>query len=196
MNKEVLEKVKVLRERTGAPLGKCLEALQNSNYDLEKAEEYLRKKGESLLEKKKEVKTSQGRVAAYVHFNGRIASLLELKCETDFVAQNEEFKKLAYELAIQVAALKPLYISLEHIPQEVLEEKRKEFLAGLENKPQEVQESIFKGKLEKWLEEVSLLDQPYFRDESIKIRDLLNSYVNKFGEKIEIGRFVRLSLDD
>ena len=196
MDKEVLEKVKVLKEKTGSPLGKCLEALQNSNYDLEKAEEYLKKKGEALLEKKKEVKTFQGTIASYIHFNGRIASLLELKCETDFVAKNEEFKKLAYELAIQVAALKPLYVSLEHIPQEVLEEKRKEFLRGLEDKPKEVQDSIFQGKLEKWLEEISLLDQPYFRDETIKVRDLINSYVNKFGEKIEVGRFVRLSLDD
>jgi len=147
MDPVVLEKIKTLKEKTGAPIGKCLEALQNSDFDLVKAEEYLRKKGETLLEKKKEVKTSQGIIAAYVHFNGKIGSLIELKCETDFVAQNQDFKNLAYELAIQVAAFKPLYVSLETIPQEILEEKRKEFLVGLENKPKEVQEEIFKGKL-------------------------------------------------
>jgi len=196
MDPVVLEKIKTLKEKTGAPIGKCLEALQNSDFDLVKAEEYLRKKGETLLEKKKEVKTSQGIIAAYVHFNGKIGSLIELKCETDFVAQNQDFKNLAYELAIQVAAFKPLYVSLETIPQEILEEKRKEFLVGLENKPKEVQEEIFKGKLEKWLNEVCLLEQPYFRNENLKVKDLINDYVNRFGEKIEVGRFVRLALDE
>ncbi|GBD34672.1 Elongation factor Ts [bacterium HR35] len=196
MDPVILEKIKILKEKTGAPIGKCLEALQNSDFDLTKAEEYLRKKGETLLEKKKEVKTSQGVIAAYVHFNGKIGSLIELKCETDFVAQNQDFKNLAYELAIQVAALKPLYASLEKIPQEILEEKRKEFLVGLENKPQEVQEEVFKGKLEKWLNEVCLLEQPYFRNENLKVKDLINEYVNRFGEKIEVGRFIRFALDE
>lgn len=196
MDPAILEKIKILKEKTGAPIGKCLEALQNSDYDLNKAEEYLRKKGENLLEKKKDTKTTQGIIASYVHFNGKIGSLVELKCETDFVAQNEDFKKLAYELAIQVAALKPLYLCLETIPQEILEEKKKEFLVGLENKPENVKEEVFRGKLEKWLSEVSLLDQPYFRNENLKVRDLINEYVNRFGEKIEVGRFIRLSLDE
>ncbi len=196
MNKELLEKIKILREKTGAPIGKCKEALEKSDGDLEKAEIYLREKGESLLEKKKETKTNQGVISAYVHYNGKVASLVELRCETDFVSQNEEFKKLAYEIAIQVAALKPLFVSIEAIPQEIIENKRKEFLVGLEDKPEEVKETVFKGKFEKWVKEVCLLEQPYIKNESLTIRDLINEYVNKFGEKIEIGRFIRLALNE
>jgi elongation factor Ts len=196
METELLEKIKKLREETGAPIGKCKEALEKENWDLEKAKIYLRKIGESLLEKKKEKETKNGIVEGYVHFNGRVGALVELLSETDFVSQNPEFKKLAHELAMQVAFMNPLYLELEKIPQEVIEEKRKEFSEDVMDKPEKVREEIINGRLKKWSEEVCLLDQPYFKDETMKVRDLINEYANKFGEKIEVRRFVRLSRDE
>jgi elongation factor Ts len=196
MEAELLEKIKKLREETGAPIGKCKEALEKENWDLEKAKIYLRKIGESLLEKKKEKETKNGIVEGYIHFNGRVGALVELLSETDFVSQNPEFKKLAHELAMQVAFMNPLYLELEKIPQEVIEEKKKEFSEDVMDKPEKVREEIIKGRLKKWSEEVCLLDQPYFKDETMKIRDLINEYANKFGEKIEVRRFVRLSRDE
>jgi len=196
MEAELLEKIKKLREETGAPIGKCKEALEKENWDLEKAKIYLRKIGESLLEKKKEKETKNGIVEGYIHFNGRVGALVELLSETDFVSQNPEFKKLAHELAMQVAFMNPLYLELEKIPQEVIEEKRKEFSEDVMDKPEKVREEIIKGRLKKWSEEVCLLDQPYFKDETMKVRDLINEYANKFGEKIEVRRFVRISRDE
>lgn len=179
MDKDLLEKIKKLREITSAPIGKCREALENSGGDLEKAKEYLRKIGESLLEKKKEASAGQGIVEGYIHFNGRVGALVEMRAETDFVSRNEEFKKLAHEVALQVATMKPLYLKKEDVPEEVLKEKKKEV-----------------DNLEKWFEEVCLLEQSYIKDEKMKIKDLINEYANKFGEKIEVRRFVRLSTDD
>ena len=196
MDKELLEKIKILREETGAPIGKCKEALEKEGGDLEKAKIYLRKIGEGLLEKKREKIAGQGIIEGYVHFNGRVGALVELRSETDFVSKNPEFKKLAHELALQVATMNPLYVSLEKVPQEILDEKKKEFAEELKDKPEKVREEIIKGKLNKWAEEVCLLEQPYFKDENLKIKDLINEYVNKFGEKIEVRRFVRLSINE
>jgi elongation factor Ts len=196
MEQQLLEKIKKLREETGAPIGKCKAALEKENWDLEKAKIYLRKIGESLLEKKKEKETKNGIVEGYIHFNGRVGALVELLSETDFVSQNPEFKKLAHELAMQVAFMNPLYLELEKIPQEVIEEKRKEFSEDVMDKPEKVREEIIEGRLKKWSEEVCLLDQPYFKDETMKVRDLINEYANKFGEKIEVRRFARLSRDE
>jgi elongation factor Ts len=196
MNPQLLEKIKKLREETGAPIGKCKEALEKENWDLEKAKIYLRKIGESLLEKKKEKETKNGIVEGYIHFNGRVGALVEILSETDFVSQNPEFKKLAHELAMQVAFMNPLYLELDKIPKEVIEEKKKEFSEDVIDKPEKVREEIINGRLKKWLEEVCLLEQPYFKDETMKVRDLINEYANKFGEKIEVRRFVRLSRDE
>ncbi len=196
MDKELLEKIKKLREETGAPIGKCKEALEKENGDIEKAKLYLRKIGEGLLEKKKEVSAKQGIVEGYIHFNGRVGALVKLLSETDFVAQNPEFKRLAHELAMQVAFMNPLYVSREKIPQEILENKIKEIQEEVKDKPQKVQDQIIEGKLEKWYEEVCLLEQVYFKDESMKVKDLINEFANKFGEKIEVNRFSRLSRDD
>ncbi len=196
MDKELLEKIKKLRELTGAPIGKCKEALEKEKGDLEKAQIYLRKIGADLLESKKEKVAGKGIIEGYLHFNGRVGSLIELRAETDFVTQNPEFKKLAHELALQIATMNPLYVSLETIPPEVLEEKKKEFSEDLQNKPEKIKEEIVKGRMKKWAEEVCLLEQSYFKDEKIKVKDLINEYANKFGEKIEVRRFVRLSIDD
>lgn len=196
MDKEFLEKIKILKAETGAPIGKCKEALEKENGDLEKAKIYLRKIGAGLLEKKKEIVTGQGIIDGYIHFNGRVGALIELRSETDFVAQSPEFKKLAHELALQIATMNPLYVSLEKVPAEILNEKRREFSEDIQDKSEKIKEEIIKGRLEKWAEEVCLLDQVYFKNENLKIRDLINEYANKFGEKIEVRRFVRLSTDE
>lgn len=196
MDKELLEKIKILREETGAPLGKCKEALEKEGGDLEKAKVYLRKMGAGLLEKKRGTVTGEGIIEGYVHFNGRVGALVELRSETDFVAKNPEFKKLAHEIALQVATMNPLFISLEHIPAEIIEEKRAEFSEDIKDKPEKIKEEIIQGRLKKWAEEVCLLDQIYIKDENLRIRDLINEYANKFGEKIEVRRIARLSIDE
>jgi len=196
MDKELIEKIKKLREETEAPIGLCKEALEATNWDLEEAKKYLIKKGEALLEKRGSKESGVGIIEGYIHFNGRVGALVEMRAETDFVARSEEFKKLAHEIALQIATMKPLYLSKESIPQEILEEKKKEFEEELKDKPKEVKEKIIEGKLEKWYEEVCLLEQKYFKDESLRIKDLIYSTANKFGEKIEIRRFTRLSVDD
>lgn len=197
MEKELLEKIKKLRTETGAPISKCKEALLASNGDLDKAKEWLRKKGAELLDRKESVETRQGIIEGYIHFNGRVGALVELRAETDFVTQSEDFKKLAHEIALQVATMSPKYISLETIPKEVLEAKKKEFIEEVgEDKPKEVLEKILQGKIEKWAGEICLLNQPYIKQEDITVKDLIDEYVNKFGEKIEVRRFCRLSIYD
>ena len=196
MDKELLEKIKKLREETGAPIGLCKEALEATSGNFEEAKKYLIKKGESLLEKKKEKESKIGIIEGYVHFNGKVGALVEMKAETDFVARSEEFKKLAHEIALQIATMNPLYLSKESIPKEDLEEKIKEFEEEVKDKPKDIKEKIIEGKLEKWYEEVCLLEQKYFKDENLKIKDLIYSTANKFGEKIEVTRFVRLSIND
>lgn len=196
MDKDLLEKIKILRELTGAPIGKCKEAIEKEGGDLEKAKNYLRKIGEGLLEKKKEAKAGQGIIEGYIHFNGRVAALVEVRSETDFVAKSLEFKKLAHTLAVQVATMNPLYVSLETVPEDVIRSKREEFSQDLGGKPEKIKEEIINGKLKKWAEDNCLLDQVYFKDENLKVKDLINEYANKFGEKIEIRRFTRLSVDD
>lgn len=196
MDKEILEKIKILRNETGAPIGLCKEALEATKGDLEEAKKYIVKKGEKLLEKKGEKEAKNGIIEGYIHFNGRVGALVEMRAETDFVARSEEFKKLAHEIALQVATMNPLYLSRDSIPDDVLKNKQKEFEEELKEKPKEVQEKIIQGKLEKWYEEVCLLEQRYFKDENLKIKDLIHTAANKFGEKIEIRRFARLSIND
>ncbi len=196
MEKEILENIKILRNETDAPISLCKEALEECKGDLECAKKYLIKKGEALLAKKSEKQTQNGIIEGYVHFNGRVGALVELRAETDFVTRSEEFKNLAHQIALQVATMNPLYLNKESVPQEVLKEKEKEFEEEIKDKPKEVKAKIIAGKLEKWYEEVCLLEQKYFKDENLKIKDLIHSYANKFGEKIEVRRFVRLSIND
>lgn len=197
MDQELLAKIKQLRAETGAPIGKCKEALLATNNDLAKAKEWLRKKGAELLSKKEAVETGQGIIEGYIHFNGRVGALVELRAETDFVTKHPEFKKLAHEIALQVATMAPQYISLSDVPAEVLEAKKREFLEEIgEDKPKEVIEKVLEGKLAKWASEVCLLNQPYIKREEITIQGLIEEYINKFGEKIVVRRFVRLSIHD
>lgn len=189
------ELIKKLREETLVSFSLCKEALENSNWDLEKAKDYLRKKG-ALKFSSRAKQTNSGIIESYVH-QGKIGVLVELKCETDFVASNSEFKKLAHEIALQIASMKPKYVSDDQISQEEKEEFKKIVLEqdpSILSKPKDVQEKILNGKMEKWYQEVVLLKQPWIKDQNLKIEDLINENSLKFGEKIQVGRFYILEL--
>lgn len=188
-----IEKVKALREKTGVSVALCKQALEESSGDEVKAVEILRKKGSLLAEKKAGRSAQEGIVEAYVHHNGKIGVLLELNCETDFVAKQDKFKSLAKEIAMQIAATSPRYIKKDEVTQDVLEKEKEIYreLVKKEGKPEKVVEKIVEGKLEKFYQDVCLLEQPYFRDDKKKIKDLLNESVAALGENIVIRRFLR-----
>jgi elongation factor Ts len=190
------EKVKDLRERTGIGMMECKSALTESGGDMEKAIEILRKKGHARAQAKASREASQGVVGAYVHTNGRIGVLVEVNCESDFVARNAEFQELVKEIAMQVCAAKPRYVSSDQIPAEILAAEKEIIKAQLGDmkKPPEIMEKIVTGKLGKFFEEVCLLDQPYIREDKIKVRDLVSQAVAKIGENIKVRRFARFEI--
>ena len=190
------EMVKQLRERTGIGVMECKGALKEAGCDIEKAIEILRKKGLARAQAKSARKASQGIVASYIHLNGKIGVLVELNCESDFVARNAEYQELAKNLAMQIAASRPRWIAAEEIPAEVLEKEKEIVRAQLGDmkKPPEIMEKIVLGKLGKFYEEVCLLDQVYIKDDKIKVRELIAQTVAKMGENIKVGRFARFEL--
>ena len=190
--------VKKLRDMTGAGMLDCKKALEEAEGDFEKAVEILRKKGIAKAAKKAGRATAEGIISSYVHFNGRIGVLLELSCETDFVARTDEFKELAYNLAKQVAAMKPKYVSREDVPDHVIEKEKEIYREQLKNsgKPEHVVERIIEGKLEKFYEENCLLEQDYIFDDSKKVKDVITEAIAKIGENIRVSRFVRLEVGE
>jgi len=188
--------VKELRQRTGIGMMECKKALQESKGDMEKAILILRKKGYARAKEKMGRETGEGMVGSYIHLNGRIGVLVEVNCESDFVARNEEFKELVKNIAMHIAAAAPQYISSEEIPEEVLEQEKEIIRDQFKdsNKPPEIIERIVQGKLGKFYEEVCLLDQPYIKDDKISVKELLASYITKFGENLRIRRFARFEL--
>ncbi len=186
-----------LRELSGAGMMDCKKALDEAGDNLEKAIDILRKKGTIKAAKKQsERQTKEGIVHSYVHSNNKIGVLLELLCETDFVARNEEFQNLAHDLAMQIAATNPLYVKPEDVPSEVVEKEKSIYLEELagQEKPPAVVEKIIGGKLEKYFEDACFLKQPFIKDEDITIEELINQKIAKIGEKIEVGRFVRFAI--
>ncbi|MSR85036.1 translation elongation factor Ts [Candidatus Uhrbacteria bacterium] len=186
-----------LRNRTGAGIVDCKNALEEAGGDMEKAIEVLKKKGAIKAAKKmSERQASEGVIATYIHHNGKLAAMLELACETDFVARNEEFKALANDLALQVAAMDPQYVSPETIPAEVIEKKKQEFLAELaeDKKPEEIKLKIIEGKLNKWYTDVCLTKQFFIKNEEQTIEQLINEKIAKIGEKIVPTRFTRMQM--
>jgi len=185
--------VKELRERTQAGMMDCKKALEATGGDMEKAIDYLREKGLAQAAKKAGRLASEGLVEAYIHGDGRIGVLIEVNCETDFVAKTDEFKELVRELAMQVAALKAEYVSREDVPEEVLQREREinRQRALNEGKPEKFVDKIVEGRIEKFFEEVCLLEQPYVRDGSKKIKDLIQEKIARMGENIQVRRFVR-----
>lgn len=186
-----------LRNRTGAGIVDCKNALTEANGDMEKAIEVLKKKGAIKAAKKSAERTAtEGMLATYVHHNGKLAAIVELACETDFVARNEEFRALANDLALQVAAMDPMYVSPEAIPAEEVEKKKAEYMAEMANdkKPEDIKAKIIEGKLNKWYSEVCLTKQSFIKDEDKTVEQLVNELVAKIGEKIVPTRFARMQM--
>jgi elongation factor Ts len=190
------EKVKELRERTGIGMMECKAALGECDCDMDKAIEILRKKGYARAEAKASRAAKEGMIGSYIHMNGRIGVLIEINCESDFVARNCEFQDLVKELAMQIAAAKPRYIASSDVPEDIVAKEKEIIKAQLGDmkKPPEIMEKIVVGKLGKFFEEVCLLDQPYIRDDKIKVKDLLTKLVAKMGENIKVGRFARFEI--
>jgi len=190
--------VKVLREKTGAGMMDCKKALVECSGSEEKAIAYLREKGLAKAAKKAGRATSQGVIGSYIHSNGKIGVMVELKCETDFVAKNEKFKEFARDLAMQIAAACPICVSPDQVPQDLLAKEREIFKhqAMQEGKPEAIAEKIVEGRVNKYYSEVCLLDQPFIKDDKKKIKDLLNELIAVLGENMQIGRFDRMVLGE
>ena len=190
--------IKQLRESTGAGILECRKALENANGDLKAAMESLREKGLATALKRSSRAASEGVIEVYTHGGGRVGVMLELNCETDFVGRSESFRYLAHELALQIAASSPLYISDEDIPQSVLDNEAKiaEAKAREEGKSEPIIPKIVEGYLKKYKDEVVLLNQIYIRDESIKVQDLINQNIAALGENIIVRRFARYALGE
>jgi elongation factor Ts len=191
------EAVKDLRERTGAGFMDCKRALEETGGDVEKAVTTLREAGLAAAAKKAGRDAREGLVSSYIHTGGRVGVLLEVNCETDFVARNEQFQKLVKDIGMQIAGLSPKYVSQEQIPADVLAAKRAELEAdeALAKKPESVRAQIVEGQLRKWFEEVCLLDQP-FRDGEETVGQLITNAIATIGENIRVRRFVRYALGE
>jgi elongation factor Ts len=191
------EAVKQLRERTGAGFMDCKRALEETDGDVDKAVALLRERGAASAEKKAGREAKDGLVASYIHTGGRIGVLIEVNAETDFVARNEQFQTLVRNLAMQVAGLKPSYVSVETIPADVLAAKRTEILEDpvTQSRPENVREKIVDGQLRKWYEQVVLLEQPY-RDTDINVKQLITDAISTIGENIVVRRFTRYELGE
>lgn len=190
--------VKQLRDRTGAGMMECKAALTEANGDLEAANVVLRKRGLAQAAKKSGRSTSEGAVGSYIHMGGRIGVLVELNCESDFVARTDDFQALLKELALQVAAARPQYVRREDVPAEILERERSIYRAQMaeSGKPAPVIDKIVEGKLGSFFEQVALIDQPSIRDPKVKVEQMLKSAVAKLGENISVARFVRFEVGE
>ncbi len=190
--------VKQLREKTGAGMMDCKNALSEVNGDIEKAIELLRKKGLATARKRAGRALDEGIIQSYIHMNGKLGVLVEVNCETDFVAKNEDFQDFTKNIAMHIAATNPLGIAPEDISQEIIEKEKEIYRAqALEmGKPENVVDKIVEGKLNKFYEENCLLNQPYVRDTDMSIADLLNEMIAKIGENISIKRFVRYQIGE
>ena len=189
--------VKELRERTGAGFMDCKRALEETDGDLDKAIALLRERGIAAAAKKAGREAREGLVGSYIHTGGKVGVLIEVNCETDFVARTEEFQKLVRDLAMQVAGLSPLYVDADAIPEADLAAKKAELLAdeAVTRKPEKIREQIVEGQLRKWFATVCLYDQPY-RDEERTVRELVNERIATIGENIRVRRFTRYSLGE
>jgi len=188
--------IKALRDETGLSIMQCRKALEEAGGDKEKAKILLSKKSGDIASKKGDRTLGAGTIAAYIHASGNIASMVELSCETDFVSKNEEFKALAKDLAMQVAATNPAFLKREDIGEEERSKAAEAFKGEVEGKPEEMKEKILTGKVDAYFAEKVLLEQPFIKNPDQKIQDLINGAVQKFGERTEIRRFARFSVSE
>lgn len=188
-----LEMIKELRERTSAGINDCKKALAETNGDIDKAADFLREKGLAAAAKKAGRIASEGIVESYIHAGGRIGVLLEVNCETDFVAKNEVFRNFVKDVAMHIAAANPLYISKEDVPAEDIEKERAVLRAQAlnEGKPEKIVDKMVEGRIAKFYENYCLLEQPFVKDNDKKVVDILNGLIATIGEKITVRRFVR-----
>ncbi len=193
-----MEDVKKLREKTGAGIVDCKNALEEAKGNMEVAVEILRKKGLAQAQKKSSRTTKEGVIGYYIHHNNKLATLVELRCETDFVAKTEDFKKLAEDLSMQVAATGPKFVKVEDVPEEVINKEKEILREQLKNekKPENVIEKIIEGRIQKFFEENVLLEQPFIKDDKKKIKELITETITKTGENIQVVRFVRMQLGE
>jgi elongation factor Ts len=190
------ELVKELRERTGIGMMECKRSLEEAGGDMDKAIEILRKKGHARAQDKAGRSTGEGLVGAYIHTNGRLGVLVEVNCETDFVARNAEFKELVKNIAMHIAAANPRYIAPQDVPAEVLEKEREIVREQFKDskKPPEIVAKIVEGKLAKFYEEVCLLEQAYIKDDKMRVKDLIAQFIAKSKENTKVGRFARFQI--
>jgi elongation factor Ts len=187
-----IDLVKQLREETGISLADCKKALEESEGQMDKAKEYLKKRGQAVAAKKTERAVGAGIIDTYIHSSGRLGVMLEINCETDFVARGEDFKTLAHEVCLQIAAMKPMYVKEEDIPEEIIGKERAliEETVKEMNKPADIVEGIIKGKIEKYKKDICLVDQLWMKDDTKTMQVLINEYIAKTGENIVVKRFV------
>ncbi len=191
--------VKELREKTGAGMMDCKKALGETGGDFAKAEELLRKKGLAAAAKKATRVASEGLVGSYIHMGGKIGVLVEVNCETDFVARTDAFQQIVKDISLQIAALNPTWVRREEVPPEIIAKEVEIAKAQIKDgakKPEAILEKIAQGKLEKFYEERCLVDQPFVKDDKKKVADMLNEAVSKIGENIQVRRFVRFVLGE
>lgn len=190
------QQVNNLRQQTGCGLMECKQALQETDGDVDKAVESLRKKGFAKAAKKAERVTSQGRIETYIHGEGRVGVMVEVHCETDFVAKNDKFKDFVHEVALHIAAVNPIYLAPENVPAEILDKEKEIYRAQLANegKPDNIIDKIMEGKMAKYYSEVCLLKQLYVKDDSKTIEQLLTDQISVIGENIKIARFARFEI--
>ncbi len=187
-----MDTLKTLRDKTGVSIMQCKKALEEADGDMDKAEVILRKRSGAAADKKSDRELAAGAIGTYVH-SAEIGAMVLLSCETDFVSRNEEFAALAREIAMHVAAANPTYLNEEDIAPEAVTAAKAVFNEEVKDKPAEMQEKILEGKMASYFKDQILMNQPYIKDESKTIRDLITSATQKFGERVEISRFVRFS---
>ncbi|MBP7055717.1 MAG: translation elongation factor Ts [Candidatus Omnitrophica bacterium] len=192
----MLDAIKRLREKTNAGVVDCQKALRESNGDVEKAIEVLRKQGVALASKKAGRQAKEGRIESYIHLGGKIGVLVEVSCESDFVARNDDFKNFVKDIAMQVAASNPIYVRKEDVSEEAVKKETEIIKAQLEGKPAAAMEKIIQGKLTKFYDDACLLEQPFIKDQNMKVKDIVTSMIAKIGENIIVRRFVRYQVGE
>jgi elongation factor Ts len=190
------QEVKKLRNLTGSSITECKKALEESSGDIEKAIKILQKSGSKIADKKCGRSTSEGYIGSYVHSNGKVGALVEVSCETDFVAKSEEFRNLAHDLAMHIAASNPQYVDCGEVEPEVIEDRKRELGEEVEkeDKPQEILEKMVEGRVKKYFDEICLLSQPFVKDPKKTVGELVMEKVAKLGENVKVKKFVRFEI--
>jgi len=188
--------VKKLRDMTGASMMQCKKALEESGGDFEEAKKIMQKSGSKIAEKKGDRATAEGVIGSYIHTDGKSGVLVEIDCETDFVARGNEFKDFAHDIAMHILAMNPVYVSMDDVDAAIVEAKKQEISESVkdENKPADIKEKMIEGRLKKYFEEVCLMTQPFIKEPEITVGELLTQKIAKFGENVKIKRFVKLEI--